>query len=218
MDAQLNIQNGEYISAVYYITKMFMKELHTALFVAPTGVGKTHLALSLLENECINHFDFILIMCPTLRYNSTYKSRSWVWNDPDVILIEPGNNLYYLIEKISNLLAGDKTLFLIHDIIANETLDKRRQLLLELSISGRHRGHSLWLLTQSYTAIPNNIRRQVKMLYVWYPKNRTDLNTIHEENDVIGSEDLARIKAQLKQGKHTYLIMRMEHPRAYKIR
>ena len=88
----------------------------------------------------------------------------------------------------------------------------------ELAISGRHRGHSLWLLTQSYTAIPNNIRGQAKMLYVSYPKNRTNLNTIHEENDVIGPEELARVKAQLKQGKHTCLIMRMEHPRAYMIR
>ena len=103
-----------------------------------------------------------------------------------------------MIEKISNLLAGDKTLFLIDDIIADETLDKRCQPLLELAISGRHRGHSLWLLTQSYTAIPDNIRRQAKMLYVWYPENRTDLNTIHEENDIIGPEDLARIKAQIK--------------------
>ena len=166
MDAQLNIQNGTYVSAVYYITKMFMKEPHTALFVAPTGVGKTHLALSLLETEYRNHFDLIVIICPTLRYNSTYKNRSWVWNDPDVIPIELGNNLYYLIEKISNLLAGDKTLFLIDDIIADETLDKRHQPLLELAISGRHRGHSLWLLIQSYTAVPNNIRRQAKMLYV----------------------------------------------------
>ena len=110
-----------------------------------------------------------------------------------------------------------KTLFLIDDIIANETLDKCRQPLLELAILGRHRGHSLWLLTQSYTAIPNNIRRQAKMLYVLYPKNRTDLNTIHEENDVIGLEELAGVKAQLKRGKHTCLIMRMEHPRAYMI-
>ena len=196
---------------------MFMKELHTALFVAPTGVGKTHLALCLLETEYRNDFDFIVIICPTLRYNSTYKNRSWVWNDPGVIPIEPGNQLYYLIEKISNLLAGDKTLFLIDDIIPNETLDKCRQPLLELVISGRHRGHSLWLLTQSYTAVPNNIRRQAKMLYVWYPKNRTDLNTIHKENDVIGLEELARVKAQLKRGKHTCLTMRMEHPRAYKI-
>ena len=148
-----------------------MKELHTALFVAPTGVGKTHLALSLLDTEYRNHFDFIVIICPTLRCNSTYKNQSWVWNDPDVIPIEPSNQLYYLNEKISNLLAGDKTLFLIDEIIADETLDKHHQPLLELAISGRQRGHSLWLLTQSYTAIPNIIRRQAKMLYVWYPKN-----------------------------------------------
>ena len=96
-----------------------------------------------------------------------------------------------MIEKISNLLAGDKTLFLIDDIIADEAFNKCRQLLLELAILGRHRAHSLWLLTQSYTAIPNNIRRQAKMLYVWYPKNRTDLKIIHEENDIIETEELA---------------------------
>ena len=106
---------------------------------------------------------------------------------------------------------------MIDDIIADETLDKRHQPLLELAISGRHRDHSLWLLTQSYTVVPNNIRRQPTMLCVWYPKNRTDLNTIHEENDVIGLEELARVKTQLKRGKHTCLIMRMEHPRAYMI-
>ena len=103
-----------------------------------------------------------------------------------------------MIEKISNLLAGSITLFLIDDIIVDETLDKHRQPLLELAMSGRHRGHSLWLLAQSYTAIPNNIRRQAKMLYIWYPKNQTDVNTIHEENDVIETEELARVKAQLK--------------------
>ena len=173
--------------------------------------------MSLLENEYRNHFDFIVIICPTLRYNSTYKSQGWVWNDPDVIPIEPGNQLYYLIEKISNLLAGSVTLFLIDDITTNEALNKHRQPLLELAILGRHRGHSLWLLTQSYTAVPNNIRRQAKMLYVWYPKNRTDLNTIHEEKDIIGPEELARVNAELKLSKHTCLIMRMEHPRAYTI-
>ena len=104
------------------------------------------------------------------------------------------------------------------DIIADEALNKCCQPLLELAISGRHRGHFLWLLTQSYTAIPNNIRRQAKMLYVWYPKNRTDLNTIHEENDAIEMGEIARVKEDLKRGKHTCLIMRMEHPRAYMIR
>ena len=110
-----------------------MKEPHTALFIAPTGVGKTHLALNLLENEYRNHF--IVIICPMLEHNETYKSRGWVWNDPDVIPIEPGNNLYYLIEKISNLLAGSKALYLIDDIIDDEALDKHHQPLLELAIS-----------------------------------------------------------------------------------
>ena len=63
-----------------------MKEPHTALFVAPTGVGKMHLALNLLENEYRHHFNFIIIICPTLAHNSAYKSRGWVWNDPDVFL------------------------------------------------------------------------------------------------------------------------------------
>ena len=175
---------------------MFMKEPHTALFIAPTGVGKMQLALNLLESEYRGHFDFIVIICPTLAHNKTYKSGGWVWNDPDVIPIELGNQLYYLIEKISKLLNGSKTLFLIIDIIANEALDKHHQPLLELVILGRRRAHSLWLLTKSYTAVPNNIRRQAKILYVWYPKNRKDLNIIHEENDVIEmQEELARVKA-----------------------
>ena len=101
-----------------------MKELHTALFVAPSGVGKTCLALDLLKSEYKNHFNFIIIICPTLKHNQTYKSRVWVWTDPEVIPIEPGNNLCYLVEKIGNLLAGSKTLFLIDDIIADEALDK----------------------------------------------------------------------------------------------
>ena len=107
---------------------------------------------------------------------------------------------------------------MIDDIIANEALNKHHKPLLELAISGRHRQHLLWLLTQSYTAVPKNIRRQAKMLYVWYPKNGMDLNTIHEENDIVKTkEELARVKAELKLGKHTCLVLRMEHPRAYTI-
>ena len=47
---------------------MFLKELHTA-FIAPTGVGKTQLALNLLESEYKDHFNFIIIICPRLAHN-----------------------------------------------------------------------------------------------------------------------------------------------------
>ena len=69
-----------------------MKEPKTALFVTPTGVGKTHLALDLLEKEYKNYFDFIIIICPMLKHNETYRNQKWVWTDLEVILIEPGNS------------------------------------------------------------------------------------------------------------------------------
>ena len=71
-----------------------IKEPHTALFVASTGVGKTHLALDLLKKEYLNHFDFIIIICPTLKHNEIYRSKKWFWTDPEVITIELGNRLY----------------------------------------------------------------------------------------------------------------------------
>ena len=97
-------------------------------------------------------------------------------------------------------------------MIADETLDKKRQPLLELAISGRHRQHSLWLLNQSYTALPKNLRRQKKRHFVWYPSEKSELKMINEEMNLMTSEDLVKIKDQLKREKHACLYVRLEHP------
>ena len=73
MDAQLNIQNRVFNSVDYQEKMPALKKPYMALIVAPTGVGKTHLALDLLEKEYLNHFDYVIIICPTLRYNETYQ-------------------------------------------------------------------------------------------------------------------------------------------------
>ena len=102
-------------------------------------------------------------------------------------------------------------------MIADETFDKKRQPLLELAISGRHKKHSLWLLTQSYTAIPKNLRRQKKQLFIWYPSEKSDLKMIYEETNLMNSKDLEDIKEQLKSEKHACLYVRLEHPRMFKV-
>ena len=130
--------------------------------------------------------------------------------DDYVFWFEPRGNLFELIEKMSSMLSGEETLFIVDDMIADETLDKRRQPLLELAISGRHRQHSLWLLTQSYTALPKNLRRQKKMLFTWYPSEKSDLKMIDEETNVMSPEDLAKIKDQLRREKHACLYVRLE--------
>ena len=99
---------------------------------------------------------------------------------------------------------------MIDDVIANKDLDKRRQLLLQLSISGRHRGHCLWLLTQSYKSIPEKLREQAKAIFVWYPKARIDLKMIHDENDVLTDDELVVAGNVFKKSNHAYLYKQNE--------
>ena len=153
----------------------YVKDPHATILTGPMGCGKTHLVLDLIEKEYNKHFDYIIIICPTLRWNKTYHSRDWIKNDDKFWFIEPKDKLYQWIEKLSQLLARTETLFIIDDTIADEGLDKRRQSLLELANSGRHRDHYLWLMTQSYSTIPKNLRKQAKTINVWYPKERADL-------------------------------------------
>ena len=195
----------------------YIKEPHTTIFTGQTGSGKTHLVLELIENYYNKHFEYIIIICPMLRENVTYHGKEWIKTDDNVWLIDPRDNLYQWIKKSSELLRFLEVLFIIDDIIANESLDKRRQPLLELSISGRHRNHYLWLLTQSYIAIPKNLRRQAKAVFVWYPKERGDLKAIHDENDVLTDNELVVAREFFKKSKYACLYVQNEYLRGFKL-
>ena len=99
---------------------------------------------------------------------------------------------------LSGLLSGYTTLFILDDVIADESLDKHQAILLDLAISEDIRDHYLWMLTQSYTGIPKNLRRQAKQLFIWYPKEWGDFRLIHEENDVLTNEEIPLAKTSSK--------------------
>ena len=107
----------------------YIKGPHTSIFIRQTGSGKTRLVLELIEKEYNNHFDYIVIICSTLQENDTYHAKEWIKNDDKVWLVDPKDNLYQWIQKLSELLRFLDELFIMNDIIANESLDKRRQLL-----------------------------------------------------------------------------------------
>ena len=195
----------------------YIKIPHTAIFIRQTECRKAHLLLELIENHYNKYFGYIVIICPTLRENETYHAKEWIKNDNKVWLVDPKDNLYQWIKQLSGFLRFLEVLFIIYDIIADESLDKRKQPLLELSISGRHRNHYLWLLTQSYTAIPKNLRKQAKAIFVWYPKERGDLKAIHEENDVLTDDELVVARGLLKESRYGCLYMRNEYPRGFRL-
>ena len=115
--------------------------------------------------------------------------KEWIKNVDKVWIIEPKDNLYQWIQKLSELLRFLEVLFIIDDIIVNKDLNMRSQSFLELSILGRHWGHYLWFLTHSYNGIPKKLREQAKAIFAWYLKAKIDLKMIHEENDVLTDND-----------------------------
>ena len=105
----------------------YIKKLYTSIFIEQKGCGKTRLVLYLIEKEYNKDFDYIVNICPTLPENDAYHAKEWIKNDDNVWFVDPKDNLYQWIKKFSELLRLLEVLFIIDDIIANESFDKRRQ-------------------------------------------------------------------------------------------
>ena len=58
---------------------------HSAMFVGVMACGKTEFLLRLLETEYKNHFEFIVILCPTMLDNKTYLST--ILDDKNVFIV-----------------------------------------------------------------------------------------------------------------------------------
>ena len=99
---------------------------HTAMFVGVTACGKTEYLLKLLETEYKDHFEFIVIMCPTILDNKTYLSRKWILNDKNVLIVcDVEGKLNEWIKLFKNTLEGYQTLFVIDDCSAEGEINKK---------------------------------------------------------------------------------------------
>ena len=118
----------------------YIKNLHTTLFTGPTDFRKYHFDLELIEKEYNEHFDYIIIICPTLWWKKTYPTECWVKHNCNVWPIKPKDKLYHshkkrkdshspflmimavsMVVKFSKLLTGWKTTFIINDITTDES-------------------------------------------------------------------------------------------------
>ena len=55
-----------------------------------------------------------------------------------------------------------------------------------------------------------------KAIFVWYSRERTDLRTIHDENDVLAGYELVVARDFLKRSKYACLYIQNEFPRRFK--
>ena len=166
--------------------------------------------LQLLESEYQNHFAFIIIFCPTVLDNKTYLSRKWIPDDKNVFIVcDIEGILNEWIKLFKNTLKGHQTLFIIDDCSTEGEINKTRDALSELSFSGRHKNHSLWVLTQKYNSITKDAREQIKWLCLFFTKDQDSSEDCLRENDVIPDKnERDRLKKCLQDKPYSKFILK----------
>ena len=190
---------------------------HSAMLVGVTACGKTEFLLRLLETEYENQFEFIVILCPTILDDKTYLSRKWIFDDKNVFIVCDVNGLLNgWIKLFKNALKGYQTLFIIDDFSAEGEINKKRDALSELAFSGRHRNHSLWVLTQKYNSVSKEVREQIKWLCLFFTKDWDSFEDCLGEDDVIPDRnERDRSKKCLQDRPYSKLILKCYQPTGY---
>ena len=103
-------------------------------------------------------FDYFILICPTYDRNKTY--REFTKNDKHFLVLMPDTSNQAEIEELLNLCAvlfsGRNTLIILDDCAVSKDLKNRSNKFIELAFSGRHKGLSVWVLTQ-YMGLINKV-------------------------------------------------------------
>ena len=127
-------------------TDLLPKDTHAAI-VGQTGCGKTVFILHLLEGFFREVFQHIMVLCPTMRHK-TYHQRPWIWADPEVYVVDPGERLHDYLRAFYLVFQGEPALYVIDDCSATKALTKKKDMLSEYALSGRLAKQFVWILTQ----------------------------------------------------------------------
>ena len=118
-----------------------------------TACEKIHFLLKMLEENFKEHFDFIYIVCPTLRENKTYENWKYL-KDPDVLAVPcDHDDVEEFLKTIVGHGKGTNSLIILDDCASMQTVKNRTGELVKLAFHGRHIGISTIVITQQLTSI-----------------------------------------------------------------
>ena len=221
MDAELDIEDGRFDQAAFnqrLINQRLLdlRRAHAAIICGQTGCGKTVFILDLLEGSYQGFFRHIVVLCPTIRHNKTYQQRPWIWTDPEVYVLDPGERLHDYLRAFYQAFVGEPTLYIIDDCSAMKALTRTKDMLSELAFSGRHTDPTVCVLTQKYNTVLKDLREQTRWVALFQCKDRDSFEDCLRENDVIPTrEQRALVRQQLAETRHAVLVLNTDQPALY---
>ena len=90
-------------------------------------------------------------------------------------------------------------------------------MLSELAFSGRHAEQSVWVLTQKFNAVLNDLREQTRWVALFHCKDRDSFEDCLRENDIVPPGERMAIRQKLAQIKHAKLLLKTDQPSAYQV-
>ena len=162
-----------------------MKTPFHMIIVGMTACGKTHYLLNMLKEDYKNKFDYIYIVCPTIKYNRTYQNWEYL-NDPDVFAIDcEHDEIESTLETIGTITENDfdiddedQILVILDDCAASKASKKQTSALVKLAFSGRHIHISTIVITQQLTSVAKSYRENLSKFVTFYNPCRNDMKYI----------------------------------------
>ena len=108
---------------------------------------------------------------------------------------------------------GTNSLIILDDCAASKDVKKRTNELVNLAFSARHRGLSVWVLTQQMTSISKPFRENITFLALFYTPSRKDMKEIFDDyGGYLASDEKLKMLSELKKKKYSKLVFSLAHP------
>eukprot|EP00951_Prasinocladus_malaysianus_P012523 scaffold93405_cov28-Prasinocladus_malaysianus.AAC.7 len=163
------------------------KTAHFSALIGSAGSGKTSLMINMLTSDGMykKSFDHVHMCCPK---NSLGSLKDDIWEQ------HPSDKMhesldYMTLEDIhrrckdraSSKPSPETTLLIIDDMAVWLKKNEIQEKLRELIYNRRHLRLSIWILVQSYNAMPLSIRKTLSHFFMFKPRNKKEAETLWEE-------------------------------------
>jgi hypothetical protein len=152
-------------------------------------------------------------------YNKTYH-RKFILSDSDVLPIVINDKLNDMLDVVLKKFADvkEQTLIIIDDCANLYDAKLKATALTKLAFHGRHVNLSTWVITQKYNAIVKDFRENIKVLILFYDKDKESRDAAFKENDIgITLSEKDSIVRELKNNVNSKLIMYLFQPFSYEV-
>ena len=182
---------------------------------SPTNCGKTRYLIQMLRQYFRYAFSSIVLICPTYKDNKTF--RNFAKGDRMFIVLSPSasnsEEIDILLQDLVTYFSGTNTLFILDDCAVSKDLKRRRNQFIDLAFSGRHKGISVWVLTQQLTSIAKPFGDNVALVVAFHSPSGVSTKTLFDDfGGGLGEETRRECLQLLKEEKYSTTVLLLRYP------